>query len=177
MTAYQVLPVVVGQRDVAVIATEDEATAKTVEVRREASAVEVDQHLFAIPETLAYEMVQLPGDQSLAVVLVERRVEGHDVHRREVVTRRAPAELRQTVAEAWAETGGVVAATSARCRESLRLATESLERARTIAERGEGEELVAAEVRTALTDVGKVVGSVYTDDLLDRIFSRFCIGK
>jgi len=87
------------------------------------------------------------------------------------------AELRQTVAEAWAETGGVVAATSARCRESLRLATESLERARTIAERGEGEELVAAEVRTALTDVGKVVGSVYTDDLLDRIFSRFCIGK
>jgi tRNA modification GTPase len=25
--------------------------------------------------------------------------------------------------------------------------------------------------------VGQVVGAVYTDDVLDRIFSRFCIGK
>jgi tRNA modification GTPase len=28
-----------------------------------------------------------------------------------------------------------------------------------------------------LAELGKVVGAVYTDDLLDRIFSRFCIGK
>ncbi len=39
------------------------------------------------------------------------------------------------------------------------------------------EELVAAEVRAALEEIGKVVGAIYTDDLLDRIFSRFCIGK
>jgi tRNA modification GTPase len=26
-------------------------------------------------------------------------------------------------------------------------------------------------------ELGKVVGAVYTDDLLDRIFSTFCIGK
>ena len=25
--------------------------------------------------------------------------------------------------------------------------------------------------------VGQVVGAVYTDDMLERIFSRFCIGK
>ena len=40
-----------------------------------------------------------------------------------------------------------------------------------------GEELVAAEVRVALDELGKVAGDVYTDDVLDRIFSRFCIGK
>jgi tRNA modification GTPase len=40
-----------------------------------------------------------------------------------------------------------------------------------------GEELVAADVRNALDELGKVVGAVYTDDVLDRIFSRFCIGK
>ena len=40
-----------------------------------------------------------------------------------------------------------------------------------------GEELVAAELRRALSELGKVVGAVYTDDILDRIFSRFCIGK
>lgn len=43
-------------------------------------------------------------------------------------------------------------------------------------ERG-GEELIAAEIRAALDELGLVVGAVFTDDLLDRIFSRFCIGK
>ena len=40
-----------------------------------------------------------------------------------------------------------------------------------------GNELIAVELRTALHELGKVVGAVYTDDLLDRIFSKFCIGK
>jgi tRNA modification GTPase len=71
----------------------------------------------------------------------------------------------------------VVAGTAVRCRESLRCAAESLERAQEVAGRGSGEELVAAEVRVALDELGKVVGAVCTDDLLGRIFSRFCIGK
>jgi tRNA modification GTPase len=42
---------------------------------------------------------------------------------------------------------------------------------------GSGDELIAVEVRTALEELGRVVGAVYTDDILDRIFSTFCIGK
>ena len=38
-------------------------------------------------------------------------------------------------------------------------------------------EILALEVRSALDELGALVGAVYTDDLLDRIFSRFCIGK
>lgn len=38
-------------------------------------------------------------------------------------------------------------------------------------------ELVAAELRLALDQMGNMVGAVYTDDLLDRVFSQFCIGK
>ena len=38
-------------------------------------------------------------------------------------------------------------------------------------------ELLALELREALHQLGEMVGAVYTDDLLDRIFSRFCIGK
>ena len=38
-------------------------------------------------------------------------------------------------------------------------------------------ELLALELRGALDQLGEMVGAVYTDDLLDRIFSRFCIGK
>jgi tRNA modification GTPase len=70
-----------------------------------------------------------------------------------------------------------VASTAGRCGESLRLAAESLTRAREVAAHQGGDELIAAEVRTALVELGKVVGTIYTDDLLDRIFSRFCIGK
>ncbi len=38
-------------------------------------------------------------------------------------------------------------------------------------------ELVAAELRIALGALGEVTGQITTEDLLDRIFSQFCIGK
>ncbi len=40
-----------------------------------------------------------------------------------------------------------------------------------------GEELVAAELHRAVERLGRLVGTIYTDDILDSIFSRFCIGK
>jgi tRNA modification GTPase len=91
-------------------------------------------------------------------------------------------ELRARLARELAEatttsSSSIVAATATRCRESLRLAREALIRAATIAATRGGEELIAAELRSALEDLGHVVGAVYTDDILDRIFSRFCIGK
>ena len=88
--------------------------------------------------------------------------------------------LRCAVAEALSAREAdsqVVAGTAARCRESLSGAAQSLALAEQLAGGGDGEELIAAELRTALAELGKVVGAVYTDDVLDRIFSRFCIGK
>lgn len=38
-------------------------------------------------------------------------------------------------------------------------------------------DLVAEEVRTALHGIGMLTGSVSTDELLDNIFGKFCIGK
>ena len=78
--------------------------------------------------------------------------------------------------------GEVVHGTAVRCRRSLELASESLDRAGKIVQNAThddlaGEELVAAEVRLALDEIGQVVGTVYTDDVLDRVFSRFCVGK
>jgi tRNA modification GTPase len=88
------------------------------------------------------------------------------------------AEFRHRLSnERAAEHGQVVAATADRCRESIRLAEAALSRARKIVITKGGDELLAAELRTALSELGKVVGAVYTDDLLDRIFSTFCIGK
>ena len=90
-------------------------------------------------------------------------------------------QLRQTIyhhlTHASHQTTSVVPDTLLRCRESLRLASESIDRARELNQSDLGDELVAAELRVALDELATVVGAVYTDDLLDRIFSRFCIGK
>lgn len=38
-------------------------------------------------------------------------------------------------------------------------------------------EIVAVEIRDALDRLGEIVGAVTTEDILNRIFSEFCIGK
>jgi len=62
-------------------------------------------------------------------------------------------------------------------RESLDRAVEGLRHALSVASSLGGEELIAAELRQVIEDLGKIVGAVVTEDILDRIFRRFCIGK
>ena len=71
----------------------------------------------------------------------------------------------------------VVSSTAVRCRDALRMVRDSVARATALAEAESGDELVAAELRVALDELGQIVGVIYTDDILDRVFSRFCIGK
>jgi tRNA modification GTPase len=71
----------------------------------------------------------------------------------------------------------IISSTAARCAESLRNALLGMERARRLVHDNSGDELIAMELRETLDHLGRVVGRVYTDDILDRIFSRFCIGK
>src|SRR5262249_12933325 len=84
-------------------------------------------------------------------------------------------DLRRAVAAALVEQpvdSSTVIGTAERCKDSLRRAAESINRARATG----SEELIAAELRVALDELGFVAGETYTDDILDRIFSRFCIG-
>jgi tRNA modification GTPase len=57
-----------------------------------------------------------------------------------------------------------------RARTSLRQAADALRDAATL-------ELVAMDLRIAANAVGEIVGKTTTEDLLDSIFSTFCIGK
>lgn len=90
------------------------------------------------------------------------------------------SELRAAIAQRLIDRnadGRAVASTAVRCADSVRRAGESLTTALDLARTQAGDELVAAELRIALAELGRVVGAVYTEDVLDRIFSRFCIGK
>ena len=75
------------------------------------------------------------------------------------------------------ESQTLLATTAARCRESLRTAGEALEAALSLATAGAGDELIALELRRGLDALGHVLGRVDHEDVLDRLFSRFCIGK
>ena len=68
--------------------------------------------------------------------------------------------------------GDVVASTAARCRESLDRAGESLQNARDLS-RSKTARNLSPQIRMALDEIGKVVGAVYTDDVLDRILAVF----
>jgi tRNA modification GTPase len=90
------------------------------------------------------------------------------------------AELRQAIAVALREPSSesnLTTGTAVRCGEGLGRAGDSLARAAEAIRLGLGDELVAVDLRQAMDDLGRVVGVVVTDDLLDRIFRRFCIGK
>jgi tRNA modification GTPase len=52
---------------------------------------------------------------------------------------------------------------------------DSLRRA--IAVVGEGEELAAEELRAAAYSLGRLLGRVDVEDILDVIFREFCVGK
>lgn len=88
------------------------------------------------------------------------------------------ATLRRQLAErARAHGGPALAPSVSRCRHHVEACLAHLRRAHGLVLDEEPPELLALELRLALDELGAMAGSVYTDDLLDRIFSRFCIGK
>jgi len=48
---------------------------------------------------------------------------------------------------------------------------------RSITAIGSGEELAAEELRAAAESLGRLLGRVDVEDVLDVVFSKFCIGK
>ena len=63
----------------------------------------------------------------------------------------------------------------ARQRQLLQEAVTSLQRSMEVL--GEGEELVAEHLRLAAHALGRLLGRVDVEDILDVIFRDFCIGK
>jgi tRNA modification GTPase len=67
--------------------------------------------------------------------------------------------------------------TRARHRELVEEALAHVERSLEGARIGVGAELVSEDLRMAARALGRITGTVDAEDLLDRIFSSFCIGK
>ena len=87
-------------------------------------------------------------------------------------------ELRAALA---ASTGVASAAgtlvTNARHAAALREAAASLSAVSDGLDRGIPSDLLAEDLRAALTSLGSITGLITTDEVLGEIFSKFCIGK
>jgi tRNA modification GTPase len=66
---------------------------------------------------------------------------------------------------------------NARHEDALRRGRAAVERAAGALETNLGLELAAMDLRIAANAVGEIVGKTTTEDLLDAIFSQFCLGK
>jgi tRNA modification GTPase len=87
-------------------------------------------------------------------------------------------ELRAVLAERVAALARPpLAPSQSRCRHHLDACAADLTAAHRHLALDDPPELAALAVRNAVGQLGEMVGAVYTTDLLDRIFSRFCIGK
>ncbi len=91
------------------------------------------------------------------------------------------AEFRQALLDVFSEERAYenedVVVTSERHRDALTRALEALQNARRGIAGGFSDEFVAADIRSALSALGEIVGETTPQDILNHIFANFCIGK
>jgi tRNA modification GTPase len=85
--------------------------------------------------------------------------------------------LLDAVAAGLADAEASALVVNERHRQHFERARAAVRRAQAALGRGTGGDTLALELRAALHELGAVTGAVTTEDVLDAIFSRFCIGK
>ena len=135
-------------------------------------------------DLLSTDGLQPPDRKSDTVRRADSDSPGRCDRRTIPVSARTGAGLRELLRaiDDWVGRGSkvesaIVASTGARCRQAIAGAEAATTRALAALDSGSGDDIIALELRVALDELAQVVGAVYTDDILDRIFSRFCIGK
>ncbi len=90
-------------------------------------------------------------------------------------------ELKDTIFNScvknWKEQKEGIIITNLRHKIAIQAAYDSLGNALKSMETNQPIEITAIDLREALDRLGEIVGAVTTDDILNRIFSDFCIGK
>lgn len=87
--------------------------------------------------------------------------------------------LRDALSEVARKNGDVIADVLVNARQAslLRSLASSLQQASAGIQEGRSMDFVAVDVRTAIRHLGDIAGVTWSPDILETIFSRFCIGK
>lgn len=86
--------------------------------------------------------------------------------------------LRQMLAN-WAgqDRNNEILVTNARHADALRRSAEALRRSISALDNNLSAELLAEDLRAAISHISEITGEITTDEILGEIFGRFCIGK
>ena len=87
------------------------------------------------------------------------------------------AAIRSQLVGEGAETTDSVMVTNVRHHAALDRVRTSLAQAKASVDAGVPDELIAVDVRAAADALGEITGEITTDEILEQIFSTFCIGK
>ncbi len=117
----------------------------------------LDPNSFALPGMAADRVVPVSARHQMNVALLKERLYG----------------LALSGTRADADT----LVSSARHAEALYRAGQALEQALKGLDEGLPGDLLAEDIRQTLHHLGEITGAVTTDDLLENIFRKFCIGK
>jgi len=89
--------------------------------------------------------------------------------------------ITKLIADAYEKAGGInasdVTVISGRHYDLLLKASDKLNQAMELLQTDMGIDVCSQVIRAALDDTGEITGRVVSDELVDTIFSRFCIGK
>ncbi|MDX2039055.1 MAG: GTPase [Isosphaeraceae bacterium] len=172
--------------DTAGIDAADDEISRRAQDFREVASKSADLILLCLAPDSSLPTAWNSGDPRVLAVATKTDLEA-DAHAHVQIPMRTSAvlawgieELRASIVDRLrrvASETDPLAATSARCGDALRNASVALSSAAESIREGYGDEFVALDLRRAIDELGRVVGSIVTDDILDRIFSRFCIGK
>lgn len=77
----------------------------------------------------------------------------------------------------WPEEREGVVISNIRHKLSIEKTISALERAASALTENQPLEIISIEIREALDALGEIVGAITTEDILNKIFSEFCIGK
>lgn len=67
--------------------------------------------------------------------------------------------------------------TNVRHKNLIDQAIESTKKAKDTMEQKMPIDIIAIFIKDILEDLGKITGEIVTDDIIDEIFSKFCLGK
>lgn len=152
--------------------------------RRAARLAEADVVLLCIPPAADGETAIGADDPRTIVVATKADLTPGTVPARGIATSAATGlgldDLRARIAgrlRAPSDRAGGDRGIGPLFRESLDRAAESVTNALGLARGHDPEEFIAAELHRAIDELGKLVGAVVSEDILDGIFRRFCVGK
>ena len=86
-------------------------------------------------------------------------------------------EIYERVTSGSAEISDVPMITNVRHKDLLERSRKDIKKAKEAAEAWEPLEIVALDLEDAYEALGEIIGEAVTDDILQEVFSRFCLGK